>query len=80
MIVADGQRHSLVGLFESVVYNVKKLLMSLFPNWPHVTDLFELNHRLSLIESFLNECPMFAVGDQYFTPEVFQVSALHRNQ
>ena len=76
VIIADGNRHSLVGLCENAVYNVKKLLISLFPNRPHVQDLFELNHRLSLIEQFLNKRPTFAVGDQYFTPEAFQVANL----
>ena len=73
VIIADGNRHSLVGLCENAVYNVKKLLISLFPNRPHIEDMFELNHRLSLIEQFLNERPTFAVGDQYFTPEAFEM-------
>ena len=53
--VADGIRHSKVGLAEQAVFNVKKALIHIFPNKPNCTDLFELIHRLAIIETYLNE-------------------------
>ena len=39
--VAEGQRHAKVGLAESAVYNLKKILIRTFPTKPPNTDLFE---------------------------------------
>ena len=80
VIIADGIRHCKVGLTEQAVFNVKKALINIFPNKPHCTDLFELNHRLAIIENFINECPTFAMDKQYFTPHIFQIATLKQSQ
>ena len=80
VIIADGTRHSKVGLAEQCVWNVKKILINLFPNKPHCSDLFQLIHRLALVELFLNERPTFGMGKTFFTPNIFQIATLKRAQ
>ena len=79
VVIAEGLRHTKVGLAENTVFNVKKALVHLFPNQPNFLDLFELNHKLSLIEAYLNNRPTFAVDHQYMTPHVFRVASLKRS-
>ena len=55
IIIANGVHHLKVGLVENAVYNIKQCLINLFLAKPHITDLFELNHRLAIIETFINE-------------------------
>ena len=76
--VAEGQRHPKVGLAETAVYSLKKLLIRLFPASPLNIDLFDFNHRLALIESYLNQRPTFALQDQYLTPHIFKIATLKR--
>ena len=76
--IAEWQRYSKVGLAESAVYSVKKLLIRMFPATPRSTDLFDFNHKLALIETYLNERPSFALHDQYFTPHIFKLATLQR--
>ena len=64
--VAEGQRHAKVGLAESAVFTLKKLLIRIFPTKP-------LN-----IETYINERPTFAIQDQYFTPNIFKIATLKR--
>ena len=60
IIIADGTRHSKIGLAENIVFNLKQAINNLFPNIPTVSSLFDLQHRLSLLELFLNERPTFS--------------------
>ena len=54
VVIVNATRHSKVGLAENMVYNIKKALINIFLTHPHVSSLFKLNHRLALIEQFLN--------------------------
>ena len=54
------------------------MLIRIFPTKPLNIDLFDFNHRLSLIETYLNERPTFAIQDQYFTPNIFKIATLKR--
>ena len=76
--VSEGQRHPKVGLAESAVFSVKKLLIRMFPTQPTNIDLFDFNHKLALIKTYLNERPSFALQDQYFTPHIFKIATLKR--
>ena len=74
--ITDGQRHSKVGLAESAVHNLKKILIRTFPTKPTNVDLFEFNHKLALVESYINERPTFLLNDQYFTPHIFKIASI----
>ena len=50
----------------------------MFPTRPTNIDLFDFNHKLALIETYLNERPSFALQDQYFTPHIFKIATLQR--
>merc|ERR1712105_566381 len=76
--VAEGQIHAKVGLAESAVFNLKKILIRIFPTKPPNTDLFEFWHKLALIENYINERPTFAIQDQYFTPNIFKIASLKK--
>ena len=76
VILADGVRHSKVGLAESTVWSVKQCLIQLFPTKQNCSDLFEFNHRLSIIQTFLNEHPIFSIGREICTPHIFNVASL----
>ena len=52
----------------------------MLPNGPHCSDMFQLILRLALIETFLNNRPMFGLGENYFTPEIFQIQTLKMAQ
>jgi len=43
--VGEGQRHAKVGLAESAVFNLKKILIRIFPTKPQNTDLFDFYHK-----------------------------------
>ena len=80
VIIADGICHCKVGLVEQAMFNMKKCLINIFPTKPHCSDLFELNHRLAIIKTFINERPTFTMNQQYFTLQIFQIATLKRSQ
>lgn len=76
VIVAPANRHKFVGLAENTVYNVKKCLINLFPTTRFFHDLFEVYHKISLIETYLNDRPSFALDSHYIKPNVFRIATL----
>ena len=80
IIVGAGNRHSHVGICENLIYSVKQTIMHLFTSRPTVHGYFDLSHRLSLIEAFLNDRPTFANNNQFSTANVFQVANLRFSQ
>ena len=78
--VAESKRHSKVGLAEHAIYNLKQALFHLFPGTPQCMDLFEFSHRLSLIEMYLNERPVYTDHNAYITPYLWDISSLRRSQ
>ena len=80
IIIGAGNRHSHVGICENLIYSVKQTIMHLFVGKPTIFGLFDLSHRLSLIESFLNDRPTFAINNQISTPNVFEVANLRFSQ
>ena len=54
--------------------------MHLFVGKPTIHGLFDLTHRLSLIESFLNDRPTYALSNQIATPNIFEIATLRFSQ
>ena len=77
-IIAESKRHQKVSLAEKTVHNTKRLLNILFPNTKIIPDLFQLNHMLSLIQSYLNNWLTYSMGNHYMTPYIFDIAALRR--
>ena len=76
VLLAEGNNHQKVGLSEQVVWNVKQCLIQLFPTTSNCSDLFEFNHRLSLVSTFLNERPSFEIDNEVYNPHIFNISTL----
>ena len=70
----------MVGFAERTIYNIKKAVMNLFANRPSIDGIFDLNHRLSLIELYLNDRPSYAFSHQYIGPNVFEIASLRHSQ
>ena len=80
LIISQGERHQTVGLCEQTIWNIKRLLLNLWPNKPNFVDLFDLLHKVSLVEQYLNSRPTYTLGRNYFSPEVFNIATLRRSQ
>ena len=78
--VAESKRHSKVGLAENAIYNLKQTLFHLFPGTSECSDLFEFMHRISLVELFLNQRPVYTDHSTYLTPYHFDFASLKRSQ
>ena len=66
LIISQGERHETIGLCEQTIWNIKHLLLNLWPTKPNFVDMFDLLHKLSLVEQFLNSRPTFTFGRNYF--------------
>ena len=62
------------------MWNINRLLLNLWPNKLSFLDLFDLLHKVSLVEQYLNTRPTFTLGRNYFSPEVFNIATLRRSQ
>ena len=80
LIISSGERHQTVGAVEQSMWNLKRLLMNLWPNKPAFLDLFDLVHKVSLVEQYLNTRPTFGLGRNYWSREVFNIATLRRSQ
>ena len=77
-VIAESKRHQKVGLAERQVNNVKQIMNKIFPSKSVIPDIFEMNHKLSLIEAYLNDRTTYALDGEHLSPYIFQMSTLKR--
>ena len=75
--VATGKRHQRVGRAEKMVAQIKQLLLEKMKS--HIfQDFFDVNHKMSLIQSFINERPVF-FENGVLTPYSIESAMLKRS-
>jgi len=80
IVVAEGERHSYVGVAENLIFGIKKCMMHLFSGKRTIHGLFDLTHRLYLIEAYLNDRPTYALTNQICTANTFETASLRFSQ
>jgi len=80
IVIAEGERHSYVGIAENLIFGIKKCMIHLFSGKRTIHGLFDLTHRLYLIEAYLNDRPTYALTNQICTANTFETASLRHSQ
>ena len=78
LVIGSAKRHEKVSSAERIVSKVKRILLTTIKSYVF-KDYFDIMHKISLIQLFLNERPLFFASNRVFSPNSIDVALLRRS-
>ena len=78
LVIGSAKRHEKVSSAERIVAKVKRILLTTIKSYVF-KDHFDINHKMSLIQLFLNERPLFFASNRVFSPNSIDIALLRRS-
>ena len=78
LVIGSAKLHEKVSSAERIVSKVKRILLTTIKSYIF-KDHFDINHKISLIQLFLNERPLFFASNRVFSPNSIDVALLRRS-